>query len=258
MQNGILAVTGNADVVRKLRQAFMDSVQVTNVWPNPSLKATDVLLVDLRVVENSTLQRLQVWSHKRSYASLVLVDNPGISRETIARIWADALLPMEADPLLVVGAVMDHTRVGVFRAAAAEIMGSPSLPYPLVRFLSAALTERRTSVSRLSAAYGFKQPTLRNQWRVHRTDSATRLQDVLRHVARLRAQSGSMTVAELRSQLREYMMTILGSGLHDRRLRAPARTFDTIRDDLLRVHPCPPPQQHGEPPDSVDTKLSPK
>jgi uncharacterized protein (DUF433 family) len=135
------------------------------------------------------------------------LDDESMSREVLARIPADDLLPTEADAALIIATVERYTRNSVFRQAAASLTACDSLPHPLRRFLAAAFTGHHSKVSRLASSCRFKESTLRNQWRAFRQDPTLRLEDILRHVADLRAR-GELSIDELQVRVKRLVLRV--------------------------------------------------
>lgn len=209
----LVAMTRSRSLCSALLRTFGDRLLVTRSWPAPGSLAADVLLIDLAILGGSACFDLVRLSRQRYRPSLVLIDHHKVDRRTLARVAADELLPAEADIALVTHALQEHSWDAVFHAAANTLTSFDRVPYPLNRFLSAAFTDRCSRVGRLATVHGFKQSTLRNQWRRVRADPSIRLEDVLGVCGALRGKSGTMSNEKLRTELEQLIEHMLGKSV---------------------------------------------
>lgn len=204
-------VTTDHGLSERLVAEFHDRLTVARSWPAPAMVTTEVLLIDLAAVHGAGWPTLERLSRQPGCPSLILLDHHAVSRVMLARVAAEVLLPGAPDALLVIDAIHEQSRDNVFRVAAATIMSAGQVPHPLVRFLAAAFTERCSRVGLLADSYGFKQSTLRNQWRRFRSDPKLRLEDILNEVAELRAWSAAVERNDLRPALDSLIARTLRS-----------------------------------------------
>lgn len=198
-----------------LRRVFGERLLITRSWPGLGSLAAEVLLIDLAMLSGATWSDLVRFSRQQDRPALLLIDHLGVDRRMLARVAADELLAAKADVALITHAIQEHLREGVFHVAANAVSSLDEVPYPLGRFLSAAFTDSCSRVGRLATAYGFKQSTLRNQWRRVRADPTLRLEDVLGCVAVVKAQSRTMSNEELRTAVNQLIRRMFGRSIQE-------------------------------------------
>lgn len=199
----IVAVTTDRVLVQGLAEEFGAQFAALGTWPDPGVRAAEVLLIDLEVLPRSRWPQLVRRSRHTDRPEIVLIDDQEMPRAILARFAADELIAHDTGLAGIVTIAREHTIAYAFRETAEQIRADPRFPYPLNAFLGAACSDQIGRVGALADAYGFRHSTLRNQWRACRPDSSVRLEDVVRQLARLRALADRMPQHELRSLLKD-------------------------------------------------------
>lgn len=207
MNSPLLLITADRDLAYALRKTFRGNLATTDDWPAAEGMPWDVLIVDVSGAQPSMWNHLERLSHQLVRPSIILLDDGLAPRERLARVSVEALVPLEECSTNMASRIEEHTSDHIFRAAAAQIRADSALPYPLVRFLAAAFTERCSRVNILARSLGTSQSTLRSQWRAVRSDPSLRLEDVVRHVTVLRERAARKEV-DWRSDLHKLVRSI--------------------------------------------------
>ena len=149
------------------------------------LTPTEVLIAEIGALSPNDALSLELLSRLMPRPSLVLLDDGHTSRAVLARIAADALLPLDAPADSLIRTIESCVWDTLFRLASGVV--KLNCPYPLSRYFSAALISHPTSVRLLAQRLGLSQSTLREQWGRIRADAGIRLEDVLHRIRDLRA-----------------------------------------------------------------------
>lgn len=179
-------ITCDVELAERIRALFDGRVQITPGWVARARMPRYLLIIDVAALPLPVWRHAERWSRQPARPSLVLIDDGRLSRELLARVAADSLVPYDANDAELKDRIREHMWEHPFLTAAEKIRTTPDMPHPLSRFLSSAFTARCRKVSTLALSLGISQSTLRNQWVRFRSDPALRLEDVLHRVDDLR------------------------------------------------------------------------
>ncbi|MGH7464745.1 MAG: hypothetical protein ACREK1_06185, partial [Longimicrobiales bacterium] len=182
----LLLITRDRRLADRVKVRFNGRLAVSSSWILHDPTPWPVLIVDISDLSPSDWQHMERWSRRQPRSALVLIDDGCVSRERLARVVADALIPSEADDVELGLRIEEHMPEHQFRMVGEEVRETEGIPHPLGQFLSAAFTHKCTKIGALAGSLGMSQSTLRNQWRAYRSDPLFRLEDVLRRIGHIR------------------------------------------------------------------------